>query len=236
MMVVEGCLDAITPNPLLMARGVFVALLGVLVLGAECNSSRVLARFGFLGSYAMKGLFFIYIALPLIDEGWIIYRHCVLFWERSEERPCPNKDDRSVPPPREILPVRSCMHPFEHAKATASALWAPGTRLLQVVPHSRCLRVSHESWPQNWMERLVPFVIGLSLFSAGFINIVFALTVPPSPSHQRAEERAEDKAAGLDDPDYPISALEGGETERLRRGSIQGPEPAPSPASPPPPV
>lgn len=47
----------------------------------------VLRRANFLSSFAGKGLFFLYIAIPLLSDGWQEYKGCVMLWQHAV--PCP---------------------------------------------------------------------------------------------------------------------------------------------------
>ena len=66
------------------------------VIGAECAWDFVLRRAAFLASYSGKGLFFIYIAMPLLESGWAEYKDCILFWTSGpcSTTPADPDDDR----------------------------------------------------------------------------------------------------------------------------------------------
>ena len=85
-MTVGGILGAISLNPFTVLHGFFLAILGISVIGGEFSWAIVLNRAPFLSSYAGKGLFFLYIALPLVEDGWAEYKSCVLWWR---DQPCP---------------------------------------------------------------------------------------------------------------------------------------------------
>ena len=83
------------------------------VVGAECAWDFVLRRAAFLASYSGKGLFFIYIAMPLLESGWAEYKDCILFWTSG---PCPTTpadpdDDRGRWERLLVQSVRPSVHP-----------------------------------------------------------------------------------------------------------------------------
>jgi len=87
LMTVGGGLGAISLNPFTLLHGLFLTILGICVIGGELSWAIVLDRAPFLSSYAGKGMFFLYIALPLVEEGWAEYKNCVLFWRNMR---CPS--------------------------------------------------------------------------------------------------------------------------------------------------
>ena len=101
---------ALTPRRLCV---LVAAVLGMTVIGAECAWDFVLRRAAFLASYSGKGLFFIYIAMPLLESGWAEYKDCILFWTSG---PCPTTpadpdDDRGRWERLLVQSVRPSVHP-----------------------------------------------------------------------------------------------------------------------------
>ena len=95
LMTIGGALGAVSLNPFTLLHGFFLAILGICVIGGEFSWATVLKWAPFLSSYAGKGLFFLYIALPLVEEGWAEYRNCVLWWL---DYPCPTTPPDVGPP------------------------------------------------------------------------------------------------------------------------------------------
>jgi hypothetical protein len=95
LMAVGGALGAVSLNPFTLLHGFFLALLGLCVIGGEFSWAFVLRRAPFLASYGGKGMFFLYIALPLVEEGWAEYKNCVLWWR---DLPCPTTPADPDPP------------------------------------------------------------------------------------------------------------------------------------------
>lgn len=94
-MTIGGTLGAISLNPFVLLHGFFLAVLGICVVGGEFSWEIVLDRAPFLSSYAGKGFFFLYIALPLVEDGWAEYKNCVLWWS---DLPCPTTPADVDPP------------------------------------------------------------------------------------------------------------------------------------------
>ena len=67
---------------------VFLAIIGAIVIGAELQWRRVLKHAPFLSNYFLRGMFFFYVAIPLLQTGWQVYKHCVMVWDSGE---CPQK-------------------------------------------------------------------------------------------------------------------------------------------------
>jgi hypothetical protein len=95
LMTVGGGLGAVSLNPFTLLHGFFLAILGICVIGGEFSWAIVLDRAPFLSSYAGKGVFFLYIALPLVEDGWAEYKNCVLWWR---DLPCPSTPPDVDPP------------------------------------------------------------------------------------------------------------------------------------------
>eukprot|EP01043_Picozoa_sp_COSAG02_P051226 COSAG02_NODE_5366_length_4396_cov_69.993548_1_plen_232_part_00 len=131
--------------------------------GAECSWTWVLRRANFLSSFAGKGLFFLYIAIPLLSDGWQEYKGCVMLWQRSVPCPSTPSDDPAAG--------------GDGGSGWKSALDGLLTRLLV---HSM----------------LVHFAVGVALFSAGVLQLVFAATGPPSLAQQ--PHLAQEALPGLD--------------------------------------
>jgi hypothetical protein len=105
----------------------------------------LLRRASFLSSYTGKGFFFLYVAIPLLNDGWQEYKGCVLAWQSL---PCPTTptDDPGSDP--------------------ADGWWHGSLRelLQRLFVHSD----------------LVHFAVGLALFGAGILQLIFATTGPPA--------------------------------------------------------
>lgn len=95
LMTIGGALGAVSLNPFTLLHGFFLAILGICVIGGEFSWATVLKWAPFLSSYAGKGLFFLYIALPLVEDGWAEYKNCVLWWR---DYPCPTTPPDVGPP------------------------------------------------------------------------------------------------------------------------------------------
>ena len=89
LMAFAGAVGAIDYNPFVILQGLFLALLGVVVIGSELQWQPVLRQAPFLSHYLWRGVFFIYIATPLLKDGWEDYKYCILFWARSADKTCP---------------------------------------------------------------------------------------------------------------------------------------------------
>jgi len=119
--------------------------------GAECSWKWVLRRANFLSSFAGKGLFFLYIAIPLLSDGWQEYKGCVMIWQRSVPCPATPSDDPAAGG-----------YGGSGWKRTLDGL------LTRLLVHSM----------------LVHFAVGVALFSAGVLQLVFAATGPPPLAQQ----------------------------------------------------
>lgn len=115
----------------------------------------VLRRANFLSSFSGKGLFFLYIAIPLLSDGWQEYKGCVMIWQQS--LPCPTTT--STDPPAE-------------GGSRSGWMGALHGILSRLFVHST----------------LVHFAVGVALFSAGVLQLIFAATGPPLPlSHPQQD-------------------------------------------------
>ena len=86
MVSAGGTVGALSLNPFTILKGFFLAVLGLCVIGGELQWGFILLRAPFLSTYAGKGLFFLYLALPLVEDGWAEYNGCLLWWR---DLPCP---------------------------------------------------------------------------------------------------------------------------------------------------
>lgn len=75
-------------DPFDVLSAVFLAIIGAVVIGAELQWRRVLKHAPFLSNYFLRGMFFFYVAVPLLKNGWEVYKHCITFWDSSD---CPQK-------------------------------------------------------------------------------------------------------------------------------------------------
>jgi hypothetical protein len=94
LMTISGVLGVVDTNPFVILQNAYLAGIGFMVIGGEIRIEGVLNNATFLRSFMLKGLFFIYISLPLVRDGWDKYRHCILFWEKG---PCPSSDTPDDP-------------------------------------------------------------------------------------------------------------------------------------------
>ena len=133
LMLAGGIIGALSLNPFTIMHGFFLAVLGLCVIGGECQWEFILLRAPFLSTYAGKGLFFLYLALPLVEDGWAEYNACLLWWR---DLPCPTT--RPDPQPDDSWLERLLVH-----------------------------------------SRVVQFVVGVALVTAGLLKLLFAATGPP---------------------------------------------------------
>ena len=132
LMLVGGVLGGISWNPFVIIQAFFLAVLGLAVIGAECSWVWLLRRANFLSSYTGKGFFFMYIAIPLLEEGFNEYKGCVMLWVRG------------CAPLRFLL--RHCL---------PQAPLFPRRRLLHLRPIGRCFCPKTLKYEPLWRENVV---------------------------------------------------------------------------------
>lgn len=95
-MLVSGVLGAVSVNPFKILQSGFLAIIGGVVISAELRWSAVMNHVGFLKNYFFKGMFFLYLSIPLLDIGWKQYKGCIFFWDKN---PCPTPASPDDPVP-----------------------------------------------------------------------------------------------------------------------------------------